>query len=56
MVPHDGSGLVQELGDLVVGFALEDFFEEIGVVAATGGDELLLDGGALEEGRGGERC
>lgn len=47
MVAHDGGRLVQEFCDLGVGTAFEDLLEEIGVVAAAGCDELLLDGGAL---------
>lgn len=49
VVAQDGGGLVEEAGDLVVGPALEELFEELCVVAAARGDELLLDGGALWE-------
>lgn len=52
VVAHDGDGLVEELGDVGVGFALEELFEKLGVVSAAGGDKLLLDGGALEVGVG----
>ena len=47
MVPQDGHGLVEQLGDLGVRFVFEKLLEELGIVAAAGGDELLLDGGAL---------
>lgn len=47
MVAHDGHGLVEKTGDFVVGEIGEEGFEELGVVAAAGGDELLLNGGAL---------
>ncbi len=47
MVAHDGRGAVEERGDLVVGQAVEDFGQEVGVVAAAGLDEELLWRGAL---------
>lgn len=47
VVAHDGHGAVEERGDFVVGLAVEQLGEEVRVVAAAGGDELLLDGGAL---------
>jgi hypothetical protein len=65
VVAHDGDGLVQQLCDLGVGLALEELLEQFGVVAAAGGDELLLDRGALADGavsfstctqRGGSSC
>lgn len=49
VVAHDGDGLVEQLCDLGVGLALEELLEQFGVVAAAGGDELLLDGGALAD-------
>lgn len=47
VVAHDGGGLVEQLGYLLVGLALEDFGEEFGVVAAAGFYKKLLGGGAL---------
>lgn len=47
VVAHDGGGLVEQLGDLGVGLAVEELGQEVGVVAAAGLDELLLRGGAL---------
>lgn len=47
MVPHDGRGAVEEGGDLVVGQAVKDLAQEVGVVAPAGLDEELLGRGAL---------
>lgn len=47
VVPHDGRRTVEECGDLVVGQAVEDFAQEVGVVAPAGLDEELLWRGAL---------
>ena len=47
VVAHDGRGAVEQGRDLVVGLAVEQLGEEVGIVAAAGSDELLLDGGAL---------
>jgi hypothetical protein len=49
VVAQDGGRLVEEAGDLGVGPALEELLEELCVVAAARGDELLLDGGTLWE-------
>ena len=47
VVSHDRCRLVEKFRDLGVRPAAQDFLEEVGVVAAAGLDELLLDGGAL---------
>jgi hypothetical protein len=47
VVAHYGCGGVEELRDLFVGLVLEDFEEEVGVVAPAGFDELLAWRGAL---------
>lgn len=47
VVAHDGGGVVEELGDLGIGPALEALGQEVGVVAAAGLDEELADRGAL---------
>jgi hypothetical protein len=47
VVAQNRGGLVEQLGDLGVGLALQELLEHLSVVAATGSDELLLDGGAL---------
>ncbi len=55
MVAHYRGGVVEQPGDLGVGFAIEELLEEVGVVAAASGDELLLDGGALFRGERGTK-
>lgn len=47
VVAHYGGGVVEEGGDFGVGLVVEDFFEEVGVVAAAGLDEEFFDRGAL---------
>lgn len=48
VVSHDGGCLVEDAGELVLVLDVgDDFVEEVGVVAAAGLDEDLLDGGAL---------
>lgn len=47
VVAHYGGGVVEEGGDFGVGLVVEDFEEEVGVVAAAGLDEEFFDRGAL---------
>lgn len=54
VVAHDGRGLVEEPGDFGVGLVFEELGQELDVVAAAGFDELLLDGGALEQEKKGD--
>ena len=48
VVAHDGGGVVEQVGYLVVVFAVgDDLLEQIDVIPAAGLDQLLLHGGAL---------
>ena len=47
VVAQDGGGLVEQACDFLVRPAVEDLGEQVCVVAAAGGDELLLCRGAL---------
>ena len=47
MVSQHGGGGVEELGDFIVAFVLECFFEKLRVVAPASFDEDLFDGGTL---------
>lgn len=49
VVSHDGGGLVEDAGELILVLdAGDDVVEEFSVVAPRGLDEEFLDGGALQ--------
>jgi hypothetical protein len=47
VISQHGGRLVEKFGDFFIGTVGEDFGQQVGVIAAAGGDELLFHRGTL---------